>query len=64
MFRDVLIGTTPPMMFRDPFYVTIAAIVSLLTFLLAIVMQMEKYPLKISSFSLNILQTGMLHSDN
>ena len=35
MFRDVLIGNIPPMMFRDPRYVTIAAIVALLTFAVA-----------------------------
>lgn len=35
MFRDMLIGNTPPLLFRNPRYVVIAAIVSLLTFTVA-----------------------------
>lgn len=35
MFRDVLIGNIPPQMFRNPTFVAIAAVVSLLTFCIA-----------------------------
>lgn len=34
MIRDIIIGETPPMMFRNPFYVAIAVIVANIVFLL------------------------------
>lgn len=34
MIRDIIIGATPPMMFRNPFYVAIAVVVANIVFLL------------------------------